>query len=133
MKKLVLFLALLLVASFGGCSNNNNDDLTDTITAGTWRVSYFTQNGDEDTSLFRGYVFTFRPDATVSVTRPSLPVALGTWDEHDSDRRLDLDFGISGLLEKLNEDWVVITVDNDVILLNEPGHPLNQCEFSRIF
>jgi hypothetical protein len=134
MKRLVLFLALLLVASFGGCTNNNsNDDLTDTITTGTWRVSYYIENNDDDTVLFYGYVFTFRPDGTVSVTRPSLPVAPGTWNEHDSDRRLDLDFGVSGLLEKLNEDWVVISVDNDVVLLNEPGHPLNQCEFARIF
>jgi len=133
MKRIVLFLALLLVASIGGCTNNNNDDLTDTITTGTWRVSYFIENGDEDTSLFFGYVFTFQLDGSVSVTRPNLPVAPGSWNEHDNDNRLELDFGVSGLLEKLNEDWVVINVDNDVILLNEPGRPLNQCEFSRIY
>ena len=133
MKRLVLFLAVLLVASFGGCSNNNNDDLTNTITTGTWRVSYYINNGNEGTSLFRGYVFTFRPDGTVSVTRPSPPVAPGTWNEHDNNKRLELDFGSSGLLEKLNEDWVVASVDNDVILLNEPGRPLNQVEFARIF
>ena len=132
MKRLVLFLAVLLVASFGGCSNNN-DDLTNTITTGTWRVSYYINNGNEDTSLFRGYVFTFRPDGNVSVTRPSLPVAPGTWNEHDDNRRLELDFGTSGLLEKLNEDWVVASVDNDVVLLGEPGRPLNQCEFARIY
>jgi hypothetical protein len=133
MKKLVLFLAILLVASFVGCSNNNNDDLKDTITTGTWRVSYFSENGDEDTSLFYGYVFTFLPDGTVSVTRPSLPVAPGTWNEHDNNTRLDLEFGLAGLLERLNEHWVVASVDDSVFLLNEPGRPLNQCEFSRIY
>ena len=132
MKRLVLFLALLVVTSFGGCSNNN-DDLTDTITTGTWRVSYLSHEGDEDTSLFHGYVFTFRPDGTVSVTRPRLPLALGTWNEHDSNRRLELGFGQSGLLEKLNEDWVVAGVDDNTLLLNEPGRPLNQCEFARIY
>lgn len=133
MKRLVLFLAFLLVASVGGCVNNNNDDLTDTITTGTWRVSYYIKNGDEDTSLFRGYVFAFMNDGTVLVTRPNLPVAPGTWNEHDNDTRLDLDFGKSGLLEKLNYDWVVDGVDNDVFLLNEPGRPFNQCEFSRLY
>jgi len=132
-KKLVAFLALLLVASFGGCTNNNNDQVAETITTGTWRVSYYIHNGDEDTSLFHGYVFTFKPDGTVSVTRPSLPVAPGTWNEHDNDNRLDLDFGAAGLLERLNEDWVVASVDDNVILLNEPGRPLNQCEFARIY
>lgn len=130
MKKIVLFLALFLVASFSGCAND--DDLTDTITVGTWRVSYFIAGGDEDTSLFYGYVFTFLPDGTVSVTRPNLPVALGTWDEHDSDTRLDLEFGISGLLEKLNEDWVVDRVEDDEIFLHELGSPLNQVEFARL-
>jgi len=133
MKRLVLFLALLLVASFGGCSNNNNDDLTDIITTGTWRVSYYINNGDEDTSLFHGYVFTFQPGGAVSVTRPSLPVAPGTWNEHDNNMRFELDFGASGLLERLNEDWVVVTVDDGQLLLNEPGRPLNQCEFARIY
>ena len=96
-------------------------------------MSYYINNGDEDTSLFNGYVFTFRPEGTVSVTRPSLPVAPGTWNEHDNNVRLELDFGASGLLERLNEDWVVASTDDNVILLNEPGRPLNQCEFSRIF
>jgi hypothetical protein len=133
MKKFVLSLALLLVASLCGCPNNNNDELTATITTGTWRVSYYINNGDEDTSLFHGYVFTFIPDGTVSVARPSLPVAPGTWNEHDNDYRLELDFGQSGLLERLNEDWVVAEVNDNVVLLNEPGRPLNQCEFARIF
>jgi hypothetical protein len=132
MKRLVLLLALLVVASFGGCSNND-EDLTDTITAGTWRVSYLSDDGDEDTSLFRGYVFTFRPDGIVAVTRPSLPLAMGTWNEYNNDRRFDLDFDQLGLLEKLDEDWVVAGVDDDAILLNEPGRPLNQCEFARIY
>ena len=132
MKWLVFSLALLVVASFGGCPNNN-DDLKDTITTGTWRVSYFIENGDEDTSLFHGYVFTFKPDGAVSVNRPSLPLAPGTWNEYNNDNRLTLDFGQSGLLERLNEDWVVAKVDDNAILLNEPGRPLNQCEFARIY
>jgi hypothetical protein len=133
MKKLVLFLAVLLVGSLCGCPDNNNDDLTPTITTGTWRVSYFIENGDEDTSLFHGYVFTFKTDGTISVTRPRLPVAPGTWNEYNYDNRLTLDFGQSGYLERLNEDWVVARVDDNAVLLNEPGRPLNQCEFARIY
>ena len=133
MKRLVLLLAVLLAGSLYGCPGNNNDDLTPTITTGTWRVSYFIESGDEDTSLFHGYVFTFKTDGTVSVIRPSLPLAPGTWNEYNNDNRLTLDFGQSGLLERLNEDWVVASVDDNVILLNEPGRPLNQCEFARIF
>lgn len=130
MKKLVLLLALFLMASFSGCSND--EDLTDTITVGTWRVSYFIESGDKHTSSFNGYVFTFLTNGTVTVARPNLPLASGTWNEHDDNTRFDLDFGTSGLLEKLNEDWVVDRIENDEIFLHELGAPLNLFELARL-
>jgi len=132
MKRLVVVLALLLVGTLGGCTSNH-DDLTDIVTRGPWRVSNFIETGDEHTSLFHGYVFTFKTDGTVSVTRPGLPVAPGTWDEHNNNTRFDLDFGAAGLLEKLNEDWVVGDVTDDQLNLHEIAAPFNQVEFSRIY
>lgn len=126
MKKLVLFTALLLMVSLVGC--NNDEDFADTITRGTWRVSYYIANGDDDTSLFRDYVFTFVADGTVTVVRPGAPQAAGTWNEHDSNTRLDLRFGEPGLLERLDDDWVIDDVQDDQILLHELGSPFNQFE-----
>ena len=86
------------MASIGGC--NRGEDLSDTITKGTWRVSYFIESGDEDTSLFHGYVFTFRTDGTVAVVRPGEADADGYWNEDNNDTRFDLDFGDPGLLDR---------------------------------
>jgi hypothetical protein len=126
MKKSALFLALLLMVSLGGCTNN--EDLTDTLTQGTWRVSYFIMSGDEDTSLFNGYIFTFLTDGTVTVTRPGAPPAQGTWNGFDSDTRFDLDFTDTGLLQRLDESWAVDKINDDEIFLHEVGSLFNQLE-----
>lgn len=130
MKKGVLFLALLLVVSFGGCTNDN-EDLEDVLALGTWKVGYINEGDDERTSLFYGYVFTFLPNGTVTVDRPIIGQAPGTWNEHDSDRRLELDFGKSGLLEKLNDDWVVDYVEDSEVGMHEPGVPFNQLRLNQ--
>ncbi len=131
MKKLVLGMALLLMVSLGGCTNNN-EDLVDVISVGTWRVSYFIANNDDDTSLFRGYVFTFLADGAVKVTRPGAPPADGTWNEFDNNTRLDLRFGDPGLLERLHEDWVIDDIQDDEIFLHELGSPFNQLELRQL-
>jgi len=130
MKKSVLFLALFLMVSIGGC--NRDEDLKDTITKGTWRVSYFISGGDEGTSLFNGYVFAFQPDGKVTVTRLGAPPALGNWNEFNYDTRLDLDFGDPGPLQKLDESWVVDGIKNDEVLLHELSAPLNQVQLDQI-
>lgn len=131
MKKGILLLALLLMVSIGGCVNQDGD-ITDTLTNGTWRVSYFIASYDEQTSRFRGYVFTFMTDGTVSVVRPGLPVAHGTWNEFDNNTRFDLNFSDPGLLEKLDDSWVVDDIQDDEVLLHELGFPFNQFHLSRI-
>jgi hypothetical protein len=130
MKKLAVFLALVVLVSLGAC--NRGEDINDKITVGTWRVSYISLNGDESTSLFYGYVFTFSPDGSVKVTRPNLPDAIGTWNGHDRNSRFDLDFSATGLIQRVVSDWVVDDVKSDEILLHESGYPLNQLEFVRI-
>lgn len=129
MKKSVLFLALLLMVSIGGCTRDG--DITDTITTGTWRVSYFISAGDEATALFNGYVFTFLTNGTVTVIRPDTPPVPGTWNEFDDNSRFELDFGNSGLLERLNEAWVVDEIRDEELLLHEPGAPFNQFELRK--
>jgi hypothetical protein len=131
MKRIVLFLALLLVVSISGCTSNNQD-FTDTVTKGTWRVSYFISAGDEHTSLFKGYVFTFLADGTVNVTRPGAPPATGNWNEFNDNSRLDLSFAAPGLLQKLDEHWAIDEIHDTEILLHEYGAPFNQFNLEQI-
>jgi len=129
MKKYASLLALLLIVSLVGCKNN--EDFTDTILNGTWRVSYYISGGDVDTSRFYGYVFTFMADGTVTVDRPGAPTATGNWNEFNNQTRLDLDFSDPGLLQKLDESWVIDNVYDDEFQLHELGAPFKQVHFTR--
>lgn len=131
MKKGVLFLALIfLIGLFGGCVDN--DDLKDTITSGTWRVGYYSDAGDDETWRFSGYVFTFLADGKITVTRPALASAPGTWNEYNNDARLELDFGNAGALGRLNEDWAVNRIEGDEVLLDKFLAPTKQLRFDKL-
>lgn len=129
MKKGVLFLALLLIVSLGGCTHDK--DLKDTITSGIWRVGDYVESGDDETWRFNGYVFTFLADGTVTVTRPGLPPAAGNWNEFNYDYRFELDFGNTAVLEKLNESWVVDRIEGDEVLLHKILVPATQLRFDK--
>lgn len=130
MKKVGLLFAFLLVVSFGGCTSN--EDLEDTITSGTWRVGYYSDAGDDETWRFTGYVLTFLADGTVSVVRPGLPLAPGTWNEYNNDARLELDFGIAGALGRLNESWVTLEIQDDEVLLSKDFAPAKRLRFDKL-
>lgn len=133
MRKSVLFLSLLLLVSFVsfvGCTPD--EDLDEVLTVGTWKVGYLNKGNDEHTSLFYGYVFTFQPNGTVTVDRPGATPATGSWNSHDRDTRLEIEFGKIGLLEKVNDDWVIDFIDDTEVGMHEPGAPFNQLRFEQL-
>ena len=130
MKKVAVFFALLVIASFSACSSNDKS-FGDAATVGTWRLSYLSLNGDESTLQFSGYVFTFKTDGSLVVARPGNTDVPGSWNEFSSNTRVEFTFADSGLLSRLVQDWVIDSVDNTEILLHELGHPLNQFELVR--
>ncbi|MHB8836628.1 MAG: hypothetical protein ACYC9Y_13135 [Candidatus Methylomirabilia bacterium] len=129
MKKGVLFLALLVIVSLGGCTHDK--DLADTITSGIWRVGDYADSGDDETWRFNGYVFTFLADGTVTVTRPALPPVAGTWNEFNYDNRLELDFGNVAVLDRLNEPWVVDRIQGDEVQLHKILEPATLVRFDK--
>lgn len=130
MKKTALFLALLLVATLGGC--NRDEDLNDTLTSGTWRMDYFQEQGDDHTFLFSGYIFTFLADGKVTVTRPGTPPPVAYWNEFNNGTRLEFNFGAGVPLEKLNETWVVDHFDDHEINLHELSEPATYLRFDKL-
>jgi hypothetical protein len=135
MKKLILIPALfclfmLNVASM--CSsdddNNNNTDPTpviNAVTQGTWHVTSFVDSGDNDTSHFTGYNFTFGPSNTLTATN-GVNTYTGTWsitsdDDDDDNPGGDLDFNIGFAtpadFAELAEDWNIVTYSSTTIAL----------------
>jgi len=116
LRPIYVLLTLVLMIS-GGCEKNNpgtNNDaetVSNTLTAGTWRVSYLWESGHNDTDDFSGYTFVFLSGGNVIATKGSSSDT-GTWvavDIKDHDNcNLTIDFPSQNFMAKLSHDWHVI-------------------------
>lgn len=91
----------------------DNTQVFQSLTTGTWRVTYFFDEKDE-TSDFDGYVFTFNSNGTATATKNSTPV-FGSWSTEKSGSgtvKLILSFGFVIPLDELDEDWKILESSN---------------------
>jgi hypothetical protein len=114
----LVFSILLLIIS---CDKNDDSDdasqetlikVNNSIVNGTWRVSYFNEDGIEQTYHFNNYNFIFSANKSISATNGS-STYMGTWatGTDDSTPKLILSFSAStGPFEEISEDWQIVTV-----------------------
>ncbi len=129
-----LLLALLLVFTISSCSKDDDSDsntetnmilLVNTVQSGNWRVTKFIDSGDDETSHFIGYNFTFNSDKTLIATNGTNTYN-GTWsivESNSSDDSIDdldiiISFTSSIDFEELTEDWDIISRTNTKLELN---------------
>lgn len=128
----VLVCSLLFV--FLGCtdddnsSSNNNSQLiaaiNNTVTTGTWRITYFYDTDEEETTNFTGYNFTFASGGVLTATN-GVNTYTGTWSVTDSNSNDDnpshvhFNIGFTALpdFEDLTDDWRVLEHTNTKIRL----------------
>lgn len=129
MKALIfcLFLATGLIG-LSSCKKRQIKKIKSSVTEGTWRITYYSDNGVNETSDFSGDVFTFKSNGTLLVTGNHS--ATGTWsvgkesDDDSGDR--DIEFIINlptPAMEELNDDWEVEKhSDSQLELKDESGN-----------
>lgn len=98
------------------CAENNISalDFTQTITNGSWQISYFYDDYDK-LSLYNGYVFVFKSDQSVVATKDGVSVT-GQWEiknEYNT-RKFKISFS-SGLLQKLEYNWQLFEFNNSLM------------------
>ncbi|MDO5655160.1 MAG: hypothetical protein Q4G27_03365 [Flavobacteriaceae bacterium] len=114
-QKLSFLIAILLPLIAISCSGSDDDSApnTDTnvpviITNGTWRITLYNDNGENETYHFSGYTFDFS-HGVVTATKIGNSVtgtyAIGVDDGHN---KLYLDFGVVVPFEELNDDWHIV-------------------------
>jgi len=126
-----VFTLIMLVAFVSSCSsdddngdtdnqNNNADQTTQIAEDGTWEVAQFIDSGNDETSDFTGFVFTFSSDGSLTANKGELSV-IGTWSVTDSDSSSDddnIDFNIffdvpeTNDFKDLNDDWDLVSATN---------------------
>ena len=116
MKKTILFLSLAVVL-FSSCQNTddnsntaiNTTTVSNTITTGSWRVTYYWDTDQEETSSFSGYSFVFGAGNVLTATKNGTAVT-GTWSTllDDSVTKLVLNFATPADFEEISDDWHVV-------------------------
>jgi hypothetical protein len=128
--------SLTLLALLGACSKwqSNQKQITNISTDGTWIVSSYIDDGDDETSDYTTFRFNFLEDgvlhATDLLSSNSNPY-VGTWsltdsNSNDDDNLDDLDFNInftvSNQLDDLSDDWDIISyTDTEIKLIDVSG------------
>ncbi|MCK8479697.1 hypothetical protein [Psychroserpens algicola] len=107
-----------------GNPNNNSQQIAEIQSdaeSGTWRITNFNDSGQNETSDFNGYDFSFNADGSLTATNGANTLT-GTWSvtddsnsNDDSNSDDDIDFNIffpvpdSNDFEDLNDDWDVVS------------------------
>ncbi len=127
---LIAIVSLCLVAA--SCSTDDNVNvvansqniaqLESTVEAGTWRITNYNDSGQNETSDYSGYNFTFVSDGTLEATNGTVTI-IGTWsiaddsnsssddDSQDDDIDFNIFFPVSDAsdFEDLNDDWDIVS------------------------
>lgn len=87
------------------------------LTSGSWRVSYFSEDGDDQTSDYLGSNFTFNSNWTIQIVK-NANSSSGTWNNYmdSGENKLNLTFS-SSYFDELEEDWNIIEYNQTVIRL----------------
>jgi hypothetical protein len=134
-----LFLIPLLMCIFmlnvaSSCSDDDNDNssadptpVINTVTQGTWRVTYYFDTDTDETSDFAGYTFTFGA-ANALVATNGTNTYTGTWsvtndDSDDDSPSNDLDFNIlfttPANFADLSDDWEIVSRTDTKVQLRD--------------
>lgn len=117
MKNQLIRLSLFSVLFITACSrdNNNNSNPSD----GTWRVTLFTDSGNDETSDFSGYTFVFGTGGVLTVSGGSSKT--GAWSKTSSDFNIDLGekSDSNKPLGELTDNWDIISVSDTEIKLQD--------------
>ena len=104
-----------------GSNSGSTDDFIDVLTSGSWRISYYHEGDDDETSVYNGFVFTFNTNNTITIIRNSSTFT-GTWSffEEDGVDILEIDFE-DDPLDDLDDDWELLEFSSTLIQLKEEG------------
>ena len=134
MKSAFLSIASILLLSACSKWQSNQKQINKISTDGTWVVSSYIDDGDDETSDFSTFRLTFLENGTLNATdllsSNSNPYS-GSWsvtdsNSNDDDNLDDLDFNInfnvSNKLDELSDDWDIISfTETEIKLIDISG------------
>lgn len=128
MFKSILPIALFIVTLTSCNKSKTQNNIQDDIQQGTWVVSSYIDNGNDETMDFTSFRFTFNQDGSLQVmdlSSSSTNQFPGQWSITDSnsndDSIDDLDFNVTfnvgNKLDDLTDDWDIVSQSETEIKL----------------
>ncbi len=113
-------MAGLLLFSLASCKKDSKSSVNSIIQDGKWRVTLFSSNGNDETSHYSGYQFSFDNNGSVSAINGSSTVS-GTYSDgnDDSQTKLVLNFSSHPTFSELNSDWAIIEKTTSLLRLED--------------
>jgi hypothetical protein len=115
MKNLFVLISLITVLFSCKKDNDSNDNslsttnVNSTVTAGTWRVTYYWDTDHEETNNYANYAFTFGANSVLTASKTGTTFT-GTWATGtvDSKVKLIVNFTSPASFVEISDDWHVI-------------------------
>lgn len=134
---LLCFTCLIIFACSSDDDNGSTDNTAEMnqirsqVTDGTWRITNFIDSGQDETSDFSGYNFTFSSNGDLSATNGTT-TENGNWSvtssSSSSSSSSDIDFNINFNVpdthdfDDLNDDWDVVShTSTRIVLIDVSG------------
>ena len=115
MKRLILISILVKAMMIPvACTSGSNTSVNtgQEVSSGTWRVTLFTDSGNDETSNFSGFTFTFISGGTLTAIKSGI-TKNGTWSVNISSNKFNIDLGVKDNTNKplgdLTNDWQIIS------------------------
>jgi hypothetical protein len=133
MKTILLSIGLLTMATACSKWQNNQQQITKISTDGTWSISSYIDDGDDETTDFSTFRLHFMESGVLHGTdllsSSSTPYE-GTWsltDSNSNDDSIDdldfnMNFNVGNKLDDLSDDWDIISyTDTEIKLIDVSG------------
>lgn len=131
MKIKISTLAVSFLLLLSSCTSrlDDNSNTAQVATSGTWKVTLFTDSGNDETSDFTGYTFTFNDNGTVSAVKNGTTQS-GTWSVNTSSNKFNIDLGpkvdTNRPLGELTDDWKILSTSATEIRLTDDNAASNE-------
>ena len=132
MKK-IFFSALIvsMIIFITACDHGANTTTTTSqvVASGSWKISLFTDSGNDETADFNGYNFVFNIDGTLSAIKNGITQA-GSWIVNESSKKFNINLGpkdnSNQPLGELTDDWLILSRTNTEIRLTDNNPSRNE-------
>ena len=121
-----ILLAVIILLAFA-CKKKETTGKTvsETLSDGSWKVSFYQVSTIDHTSEFAGYTLVFKTDNTLSATNGSGSTG-GTWNYDSNLLKFNMTIGSTTPLTNLSKDWLIVLMKDDEVIFDEDSTVNNE-------